>query len=92
MSVDRGVYDSPESERPIFLDVAPGMTVIVKNDYLTGEKQDKVWWMEQVIVIHCGGALGWRQSAHDEPYWFVMHKKPGATKPRTSTHHKQAVS
>ena len=33
--------------------IAPGMTVIVKHDYLTGEKQDKDWWMGQ--VIHCGG-------------------------------------
>ena len=33
--------------------MAPGMTVIVRHDYLTGEKADKDWWMEQ--VIHCGG-------------------------------------
>ena len=54
VSVDHGVYNSPESERPIFLDVAPGMTVIVKHDYLTGEKAEKDWWMGE--VIHCGGA------------------------------------
>ncbi len=54
MSVDHGVYDSPESERPIFLDVAPGMTVIVKHDYLTGEKADKDWWIGQ--VTHYNGA------------------------------------
>ena len=54
MSVDHGVYSSPESERPVFLDVAPGMTVIVKHDYQTGEKAEKDWWMGQ--VIHCGGA------------------------------------
>ena len=54
-SVDHGVYSSPESERPFFLDVAPGMTVIVKHDYLTGEKADKDWWMGQVIH-NCGGA------------------------------------
>ena len=54
MSVDHGVYNSPESEKPAFLDVAPGMTVIVKHDCLTGEKEDKDWWMGQ--VIHCGGA------------------------------------
>lgn len=49
MSVDHGVYNSPESERPVFLDVAPGMTMIAKHDYLTGEKADKDWWMGQVI-------------------------------------------
>ena len=54
MSVDRKVYSSPESERPVFLDVAPSMTVIVKHDYLPGEKPEKDWWMGQ--VIHCGGA------------------------------------
>ena len=54
MSVDHGVYNSPESERPVFLDVAPGMTVIVKHDYLTGEKAEKDWWMGE--VIHYGGA------------------------------------
>ncbi|WP_186537910.1 DUF3104 domain-containing protein [Synechococcus sp. BIOS-E4-1] len=42
------------SERPVFLDVAPGMTVIVRHDCLTGEKPDQDWWMGQ--VIHCGGA------------------------------------
>ena len=30
------------------------MTVIVRHDFLTGEKRDKDWWMGQ--VIHCGGA------------------------------------
>ena len=54
MSVDHGVYNSPESERPVFLDVVPGMTVIVQHDLQTGEKADKDWWMGQ--VIHCGGA------------------------------------
>ena len=54
MSIDHGVYSSPESERPIFLDVAPGMTVIVKHDFLSGEKAKKDWWMGQ--VLHCGGA------------------------------------
>ena len=54
MSIDHGVYSKPESERPVFLDVAPGMTVIVKHDYLTGETAEKDWWMGQ--VIHCGGA------------------------------------
>ena len=51
MSVDHGFYDSPESDRPIFLDVAPGMTVIVKHDYLTGEKAEKDWWMGQAIAV-----------------------------------------
>ena len=55
MSVDHFSPNQPAPEdRPIFLDVAPGMTVIVKHDYLTGEKAEKDWWMGQ--VIHCGGA------------------------------------
>ena len=51
--VGRGVYSSPESERPVFLDVVPGMTVVVRYDHMTGENADKDWWMGQ--VIHCGG-------------------------------------
>ena len=31
------------------------MTVIVRHDYLTGEKADKDWWMS--LVIHSGGAV-----------------------------------
>ena len=54
MSNDRGVHDSLESECLTFLDVAPGMAVIVKHDFLTGEKAEKDWWMGQ--VIHCSGA------------------------------------
>ena len=54
MSVDHGVYNSPEPERPVFLGVAPGMTVIVQHDLQVGEKRDKDWWMGE--VIHCGGA------------------------------------
>ena len=54
MSADRRVPSSPHSERPIFLDVAPGMTVVVRHDSLTGEMPGKDWWMGQ--VIHCGGA------------------------------------
>ena len=54
MSIDHGNYRSPESERPLFLGVAPGMTVIVRNEYLTGETADRDWWMGQ--VLHCGGA------------------------------------
>ena len=54
MSVDHVHYNqSSPSERPVFLNVVPGMTVIVKHDYLTGEKAEKDWWMGQ--VIHCGG-------------------------------------
>ena len=51
--VGHGVYSSPESERPVFLDVVPGMTVVVRYDHMTGENADKDWWMDQ--VIHCGG-------------------------------------
>ena len=54
MSVDRGIYGSPESERPIFLDVAPGMTVIVQHNVQIGEKGYKDRWMGK--LIHCGGA------------------------------------
>ena len=54
MSVNRGIRSSPEPEKQLFLDVAPGMTVIVRHDFLTGEKHDKDWWMGH--VIHCGGA------------------------------------
>ena len=31
-----------------------GMTVIMRHEYLNGEKRDKDWWMGQ--LIHCGGA------------------------------------
>ena len=55
MSVDRGIHNLfDSSERPVFLDVTSGMTMIVRHDFLTGEKCDKDWWMGQ--VIHCGGA------------------------------------
>ena len=55
MSVDHlSETKEPVEERPVFLDVKPGMTVIVRCDYLVGETQDKDWWMGQ--VIHCGGA------------------------------------
>ena len=30
------------------------MTVIVNHEHQVGEKQDKDWWMGE--VIHCGGA------------------------------------
>jgi len=53
MAVDHGTGEQ-HSEAPLFLNVMPGMTVIVRHDYLTGETHDKDWWMGQ--VIHCGGA------------------------------------
>ena len=56
LSVDHGTYNR-SIEIPVLLDVAPGMTMIVKNDYLTGEKQDNDRWIGE--VIHCGGG------AHD---------------------------
>ncbi len=37
-----------------FMDVAPGMTVIVQHDFQIGEKRDKDWWVGH--VIQCGGA------------------------------------
>tara|TARA_Y100000746_G_scaffold162563_2_gene140004 strand:+ start:78 stop:368 length:291 start_codon:yes stop_codon:yes gene_type:complete len=45
---------APDAAKPGFLDVKPGMTVIVRNDERPGETQDKEWWMGE--VIHCGGA------------------------------------
>ena len=54
ISVGHGVHNQFDpSGRPIFLDVAPGMTVVVRHNHMTGEKADKDWWMGQ--VIHCGG-------------------------------------
>ena len=54
MSVDHGIHNkSDPSERPIFLDVTSGMTVIVFHNNLVEEEQDKDWWMGQ--VLHCGG-------------------------------------
>jgi len=47
MSVDHGIYEQQE-DRPLFLDMVPGMTVIVGHDFLTGQKQDKDWWMCEV--------------------------------------------
>ena len=55
MSIDHGFYNQQDpSEQPIFLSVVPGMTVIVRHDYLTGEKADKDWRMG--LLIHCSGA------------------------------------
>ena len=52
MSVDHlSENKEPVEERPVFLDVKPGMTVIVRCDYLVGETQDKDWWMG--VCIGC---------------------------------------
>ena len=51
MSVDRlSEAKAPVEKRPVFLDVKPGMAVIVRDDYLVGETQDKVWWMGQLSI------------------------------------------
>ncbi|QNI55764.1 hypothetical protein SynBIOSE41_03284 [Synechococcus sp. BIOS-E4-1] len=51
MSVDRlSEAKAPVEKRPVFLDVKPGMTVIVRDDYLVGESQDKDWWMGQLSI------------------------------------------
>ncbi|EAR18410.1 MAG: DUF3104 domain-containing protein [Synechococcus sp. BS301-5m-G53] len=39
--------------RPVFLDLQPGMTVIVRHDPLLGEPNDQDWWMG--LVLHCNG-------------------------------------
>ena len=42
MSVDNGIYNPQDpSEQPTFLSVVPGMTVIERHEYLTGERADK---------------------------------------------------
>ena len=46
---------APVKARPVFLDSKPGLTVIVRYDYLTGEAQDKDWWIGQIIWCE-GGA------------------------------------
>ena len=55
------------------LEVAPGMTVVVRHDDLTAEKVDKDWWMGQ--VIHGGGAardpLGQCRSGDAHPSFGV---------------------
>ena len=54
MSFDRfAAVNTPDSARPGFLDVKPGMTVIVGDEARTSETQSKDWWMGR--VIHCGG-------------------------------------
>ena len=59
LSADRRI-DEQRGERPLFLDVKPGMTVVVRCDFLSGETRDKDWWMGQ--VIHCTG--GARKPEH----------------------------
>ena len=59
LSIDHGIYEQ-SGERPLFLDVKPGMTVVVRCDFLSGETRDKDWWMGQ--VIHCTG--GARKPEH----------------------------
>ena len=55
MPVDRvAEVKAPDEAKPGFLDVKPGMTVIVRNDERPGETQSEGWWMG--TVIHCGGA------------------------------------
>ena len=55
MSVDHvAATKAPDEAKPGFLDVKPGMKVIVRNDERPGETQDQDWWMAE--VIHCGGA------------------------------------
>ena len=55
VSVDHGLYNQQNSsDLPEFLSVISGMTVIVKCDFLVGEKQAKNWWIGQ--LIHCGSA------------------------------------
>ena len=53
MSAEHGSYQQ-QGERPLFLDVKPGMTVCVQCDYLAGETPTQDWYMGQ--VLHCGGA------------------------------------
>ena len=48
-----GVYSSPETERPVFQDVASEITVIVRQDFLTSGKYGKVLWIGQ--INHCEG-------------------------------------
>jgi len=72
MSNKHGVYSSPETlTARSFLDVAPGITVIVKHDDLTAQKAEKDWWMGQIIhwvvqpviriFITCSRSLMWIQ-------------------------------
>ena len=50
MSIDHSFYGQQgSSELPVFLSVDPGLTVIVKHEFQTGEKRDKDWWMGRVI-------------------------------------------
>ena len=55
MSVDHvAATKATDEAKPGFLDVKPGMKVIVRNDERSGDTQDQDWWMAE--VIHCGGA------------------------------------
>ena len=47
--------EPPKTERPVFLDVNPGMTVIVKKlpELFSAVKDEKDWWMGE--VIYCDG-------------------------------------
>ena len=61
-----GVYSSPETERPVFQDVASEITVIVRQDFLTSGKYGKVWWIGQ--IIHCDGPT--RELGNSSVYFF----------------------
>lgn len=55
MSVDHlTAVKAPDKAKPGFLDVKPGMTVIIRNDERPGETNGKDWWMGK--VIHCGSS------------------------------------
>ena len=43
------------------------MTVIVRHDFLTGEKRDKDWWMGQVSDGRISG----------ENPWYLQYDPPG---------------
>jgi hypothetical protein len=45
---------APVEERPVFFDVKPGMTVIVRCDYLMGKTKDNDWWMGGCICCEGG--------------------------------------
>ena len=53
MSVDHGNHEQVLPDA-LFMSVRAGMTVIVKNEVLTGETLAKDWWMGQ--VLHRSGA------------------------------------
>lgn len=55
MSVDHSPHHGlpTHTERPLFLDLNPGMTVIVRHDPMPGEPHEQDWWMG--LVLHCNG-------------------------------------